>query len=67
MITWKIIERLNFCNINFNKNENNILSLANGCRNDVAVLDKFDAKVVSIFSFKKHAFAERICHFNVSL
>ena len=36
--TCKIIETLVFCNINFNSNENKFLSLAYGCRNDVAVL-----------------------------
>ena len=34
------------------------LSLAYGCTNNVAILDKFDG--VSIFSFKKHAFANRV-------
>ena len=45
--TCKIIETLN-------------LSLAYGCRNDVAVLEKFDANGVVIFSFKKHDFADRV-------
>ena len=44
--TCKIIETLN-------------LSLAYGCRN-VAVLEKFDANGVFIFSFKKHDFADRV-------
>ena len=35
-------------------------SLAYGCRNDVAILDKFDGNVVSIFSFKKHTFSYRV-------
>ena len=35
-------------------------SLACRSRNDVAVLDKFDANGVSIFSFNKHAFAARV-------
>ena len=58
--TSKIIETLNVFNINFNNNENKFLSLAYGCRNDVDVLNKFDANSVSILSFKKHAFADRI-------
>ena len=57
--TCKIMETLNFFNINFNKNENKLLSLAYGRRNNVAILDKFDANGVSIFSFKKYAFADR--------
>ena len=36
------------------------LSLAYGCRNDIAVLDKFNANEVFIFSFKKHDFADRV-------
>ena len=65
--TCKIIQGLNFFNINFNNNENEFLSLAYGCKNDVAVLDKFDANGASIFRyFFKHAFADGI-HFNVSL
>ena len=43
-----------------NNNENKFLSLAYGSRNDVAVLDKFDVNGVSIFSFKKHAFPNRV-------
>ena len=34
--------------------------LAYGCRNNLAVLDNFDGNGVSIFSFKKHAFARRV-------
>ena len=56
--TCKIIETLNLFNINFNNNDNKFLSLA--YRNDVAVLNKFDANGVSILSFKKHAFADRV-------
>ena len=52
--TSKIIETLNVFNINFNNNENKFLSLAYGCKNDIAVLNKFDANGVSILSFKKH-------------
>ena len=50
--TCKIIETLNFFNIHFNNNQNKFLSLAYGCRNEVAVVDKFDANGVSIFRFK---------------
>ena len=34
--------------------------LAYGCRDNVAVLDKFDTNGVSIFSFNKHDFADRV-------
>ena len=57
--TWKIIETWNVFNINFNKNKNKFLSLAYWCRNDVVLLDKFDANGVPILSFQKHAFADR--------
>ena len=40
--TSKIIETLNFFNINFNNNKNKLLSFAYGCRN-VALLNKFNA------------------------
>ena len=56
--TYEIIETLNLFNINFNKNENKLLSLPYGRRNDVAVLNKFYANGVSILSFKEYAFAE---------
>ena len=39
------------------------ISLAYGCQNDVAILDKYDANGVSIFSSKKHAFVDTV--FNV--
>ena len=58
--TCKIIETLNVFNFNFNNNENKFLSLAYVCRNDLAVLKKFDANGVSILSFKKHAFVDRV-------
>ena len=58
--TSKIIETLNVFNIKFNSNENKFLSLAYRCRNDVALLNKFDGNGVSILSFKIHAFAARI-------
>ena len=54
------VETLNFLNNNFKNNEKNVLNLPCGCRNDVAILDKFDANGVSIFSFKNHAFADRV-------
>ena len=56
---------LNLFNINFNNNGNKFLSLACGCRNDNAVLSKFDANGVSVLSFKKHTLADRV--FNVNL
>ena len=40
--TSKIIETLNFFNINFNNKENKLLSFAYGCRN-IALLNKFNA------------------------
>ena len=39
----KIIETLSLFNINFNSNETKFLGLVYGCRNAVAVLNKFDA------------------------
>ena len=62
--TCRIVKTLNFFNLNFNNSEDKFLSLANGCRN-VAVLDKLHANGVSIFSFKNHAFADRV--FNLML
>ena len=56
----RIDETFNFFNINFNSNEDKFLSLAYGCRNNVAVLDKFDTNGVSIFSFNKYDFADRV-------
>ena len=44
------METLNFFNINFNNNENKFLILAYACRNNVPVLDKFDANGESVFS-----------------
>ena len=58
--TCKITETLNFFTIHFKNNQNKFLSLAYGCRNEVAVVDKFDANGVSIFSFKEHAFVDRV-------
>ena len=37
---------------NFNKNKNNFLRLVNGCRKNVAILDKFDSNGMSIFNFR---------------
>ena len=39
---------------------NKFLSLAYGCRNEFDVLDKFDTDGVSISSFKKHGFINRV-------
>ena len=47
--TCRIDETLNFFNINFNNSEDKFLSLAYGCRNNVAVLDKFDTNAVFIY------------------
>ena len=58
--TCEIIETLNLFNISFDLNKNKFLSLGYGCRNDVAVLNKFDANGVPILNFKKHAFADRV-------
>ena len=57
-----IISTLIFFNVDFN-DENKFLSLAYGCRNDVAVFNKFDANALYILVFRKYAHA----HFNVSL
>ena len=63
--TCRIVETLNFFDLNFNNSEDKFLSYAYGYRNNVAVLDTFDGNGVSIFSFKKHAFADRL--FNLML
>ena len=55
-----MFKTLNFFNIDLNNNENRFLSVAYGYRNDVAVLNKFDATGVSILSFKKHVFGDRV-------
>ena len=66
--TFKIIKTLiMFSILILIKNENKFLSLANGCRNDVDFSDKFDVNRVSIFSFKEHAFANKVITSNVSL
>ena len=41
----------------------NFLSLAYGCRNDVTVLNRFDATIIFILSFKKQTFADRLFTF----
>ena len=56
----KITETLNFFNIHFNNIQNKFLRLAYGCRNEVVVVDKFDANGVSIFSFEKNTFVDRV-------
>lgn len=43
--------------IRLNENNENAAYI---CRNDIAVLDKFNANEVSIFSFKEHGFHYRI-------
>ena len=58
--TCSIVETWNFFNINFNNSDDKFLSLDYRHRNNVAVLDKFDTKGVSIFSFKKHDLADRV-------
>ena len=60
MTNFKIMKILNFLNINFNNSENKFLSLVYECRSNVAILDKFDANGVFIFSLKKHDFASRV-------
>ena len=66
--TCKITETLNFFNINFNNNKNKFLSLAYGWGNDVAFLNKFDAKGVSIlYNLQETCFCQQSIHFNVSL
>ena len=51
--TLEIVETLNLFNIVFNINNDKVSRLANGCRNDVAVSNKFYANRISILSFKK--------------
>ena len=54
------MKTLNFFNIYFNEKENKCLSLAYRCKNDVAVINRFDTNGVSILSLRKHAFADRV-------
>ena len=58
--TCEITETSNCFNFNFNNNENKFLSLAYVFINTIAILDKFDTNGVRIFSFKKHAFVDRV-------
>ena len=37
-----------------------VLNFSYGFRNDVPVLNKFDTNGVSVFSFKKHGFDDRV-------
>ena len=46
--TWKVPETLSFFSFNSNNDENKFLSLAYERRNDIAVLDKFDANGVCL-------------------
>ena len=55
-----VIKTVNFFNINFHGNKNSFLTLAYGCRSDIAVLDKSDANGGFIFSFKKHHFPNKV-------
>ena len=63
--TWKITKAFNF-SFNFNRNENIFLSLASGSRNNIALLDKFDANGICLFSFRKY-FCQYSIYLNVSL
>ena len=56
--TCKIIETFNFFDVNFNNKKKKKLSLAYRRRNNIAVLDKFNANGLCIFSFKKETFAD---------
>ena len=58
--TWEIVETLNLFNIVFNINNDKVSRLANGCRNDVAVSNKFYANRISILSFKKLDLASKL-------
>ena len=46
--------------VNFNSNKNKFLGLAYGRKNDIAISNISDANGVSIFSFKKHTFSNRV-------
>ena len=50
--TSKTTEALSFYNISFRNNENKILSLADRCKNDVAILIIIDANGLSTLSFQ---------------
>ena len=51
---------MNFFRFNFNNNENKFLNLAYKFRNNVAILGKCDANGLCLFSFKEHAFVDRV-------
>lgn len=61
----KIIEILNFFDINFEINESDFLTLACICRKNVVFLDKSDANWLPTFVFKKYASAGKV--FNLIL
>ena len=65
--TCKIIETWNLFNISYNNNENKILSLAYGCRNDTAVLNKIKCKWSLYPRFQETCFWQQSIHFNVRL
>ena len=46
--------------VNFNNNENKFIGLAYGPKIDVAILNYFDVNGLSIFSFKKNSFPNRV-------
>ena len=58
--TCKILETLNFFNVDFNNNENKFSSLAHRCRNDAALLNKFDENGISSLGLKKRDFGETV-------
>ena len=58
--TSKIKETLNLFNISFNSNKAKYLNLGCRCRNDIRVLNKFDANGLSILNFKKYDFVDRV-------
>ena len=58
--TCKILETLNFFNVDFNNNENKFSSLAYRCRNDAALLNKFDENGISSLGLKKRDFGETV-------
>ena len=47
--TWKVPETLSFFSFNSNNDENKFLSLAYKRRNNIAILDKFDANGVCLW------------------
>ena len=66
--TWEIVETLNLFSIVFNINNDKVSSLANGCRNDVTVSNKFYANRVSILNFfLETSFCQRSIQSIVSL